>query len=466
MAFTYKFTRRNFLVGCSAAIAALAGSRITNMAFSIGEDYPETIVVLFLRGGWDALNVVPPVVAGTDRGFYEASRPTLKLATSGTNATYNLDGFFGLHPSMGPLVNLFQAQRLAVVHAAGLTYDTRSHFDAMQYMETATLGSKNGTGWLTRYLETLTFPAGAVLPALSSGSSRAASLVGYPEAVAMSSPGSFNVGGNAQYRGQQTNALRNMYGSNADWLDQAGKETVDAIDLIQSKNIGAYTPTNGATYPQGGFGDNLKLIAQMIKTGVGLNAATIDLGGWDTHENQGAAAQGSYMGTLLNTLSRGIEAFHVDLEPCAGQTDFNAKTTLVVMSEFGRRLKENANFGTDHGHGNVMFVVGKTVKGGKVYGQWPGLANDQLYQRADLAITTDYRRVLSEILRVRTARSDAQLISIFPGYTQQPGLDIMYPAGTTPAGNCLAPAPTPTPQPGPAPAPGSKRIYIPMIQKP
>lgn len=460
MAFTHKFTRRSFMMGCSAAIAAMAGSRITHTAFSIGEANPEAIIVVFLRGGWDALNVVPPIADGhPDRGFYEAARPTLKLPTGGANAAYNLDGFFGLHPNMAPLLNLFQAQRLAIVHATGLTYDTRSHFDAMQFMETATLGSKNGTGWLTRFLQTLTLPDGAVLPALSTGSSRATSLTGYTQAVAMTSPTSFNLGGNSQYRGQQINALRGMYGPAADWLDQAGLETIQAIDTIQSRNIGNYTPANGAVYPTGSFGNNLKLIAQMIKANVGLTAATIDLGGWDTHENQGAAAQGSYMGTLLNTLSRGLEAFHVDLEPCAGQTDFNAKTTVVVMSEFGRRLKENANFGTDHGHGSVMLVMGKTVKGGKVYGQWPGLANDQLYQRADLAITTDYRRVLSEILRTRMARTDAQLTDIFPGYTLQPGLDMMYPVGAEPGASCLAPSPVP-------PAAGARRVYLPLVRKP
>lgn len=448
MAFTQKFTRRSFMMGCSAAIAALAGSRITNMAFSISEEVTEAIVVVFLRGGWDALNVVPPIAVGSDRGFYEAARPTLKLPTSGLNSTYNLDGFFGLHPSMAPLVSLFQAQRLAIVHAAGLTYDTRSHFDAMQYMETATLGAKNGTGWLTRLLETLTLPAGAVMPALASGSSRPASLIGYP-AIAMSSPGTFSLGGNTQYRGQQTNALRSMYGSAADWLDRAGMETIQAIDLIQSKNIGNYTPANGAQYPQGGFGNNLKLIAQMIKAGVGLTAATIDLGGWDTHENQGATPN-SYMGTLLNTLARGLEAFHTDLEACAGQPDFNARTTVVVMSEFGRRLRENANAGTDHGHGSVMLVMGKTVKGGKVYGQWPGLANDQLYQRADLAITTDYRRVLSEILKARMARTEAHLASIFPGYVPQPDLGLIHAAGSAPAASCLAP----------------RFVYLPLIRRP
>ncbi len=154
--------------------------------------------------------------------------------------------------------------------------------------------------------------------------------------------------------------------------------------MITTKNVGTYVPSNGAVYPAGGFGDNLKLIAQMIKLGVGLTAATVDLGGWDTHENQGANGANSYMGNLLNTLARGLEAFQTDLESCAGSTDYNSKVTTTVISEFGRRLKENANAGTDHGHGSVMFVLGKNVKGGKVYGPWPGFANDQLYQAPTL----------------------------------------------------------------------------------
>jgi uncharacterized protein (DUF1501 family) len=272
--------------------------------------------------------------------------------------------------------------------------------------------------------------------------------VGYPDAVAMSSPSTFHVSTNTQYRGQQVNALRAMYGSNADWLDVAGKETVEAIDLIASKNLGAYTPANGATYPADSFSNNLKLIAQMIKAGVGLTAATIDLGGWDTHENQGSTNPANPMPSLLSTLSRGLEAFHTDLEACAGQSDFNAKTTVVVMSEFGRRLKENANAGTDHGHGSVMLVLGKTVKGGKVYGQWPGLANEQLYQRADLAVTTDYRRVLSEILRVRTGRTDAQLASIFPNYMPQADLGLMR-ASSEPLPESIC----------------FKRLYVPVLKK-
>lgn len=433
-----KLSRRQFLMGCSAAIAALAGSRVTNLAFASNGGSPEALIVLFLRGGWDGLNVVPPIAVGTDRGIYETSRPTLKIPTSGTGAALNLNGFFGFHPSLAPLLSLYQAQKLAVIHAAGLVYDTRSHFDAMQFMELGTPGVKTtNTGWLARYLETLSLNNTGTLPAISAGSNRATSLFGYGDAISMTSASAFNVGGSSTYRAQQTNSLRNLYGSAGDWLDAAGLETVQTIDLIQSKGIGTYTPANGALYPSGSFGDNLKLIAQMIKANVGLTTATVDLGGWDTHENQGDAQTAtSYMFTLLGTLANGLKALYTDLDGC-GASDYNGRTTIVVMSEFGRRLKENASRGTDHGHGNVMLVLGKNVKGGQVYGSWPGLSNAQLYQNSDLAVATDYRRVFSEILARRLGRNNTHLTSIFPSYTQEAPLDFMvdgYVAPLPPAG--------------------------------
>jgi len=300
----------------------------------------------------------------------------------------------------------------ALAFAAGEA-NTRSHFDAMHYIETAALGSRAGAGWLTCYLESWALPSGAPLPALAAGAARPASLIGYPDAVS-------------------------MYGSSANWLDRAGLEAIDAIRLIQSQGIGAYAPSNGAIYPSGSFGANLKLIAQMIKAGVGLAAATVDLGGRDTHENQGVAVN-SAMGALLGTLARGLEAFHTDLKACGGATDYNAGTVVAVMSEFGRRLKENANAGTGHGHGGVILLVGKPVNGGRVYGQWPGLSNEQLYQRADLAVTTDYRRVLSEWLRVRAGRSEAHLGAIFPGYAQQAGLGLFRSDASPLPASCITP---------------------------
>jgi len=423
---THIVTRRNFLAGCSSTIAALAGSRLDQLAFAQGSSTSEALVVVFLRGGWDAINVVPPVAAGDDRLAYETARPTLKVPVSGTGAALPLDGFFGLHPALASLHSLYQAQHLAIAHATGLTYDTRSHFDAQEYIELGTPGIKTtATGWISRLLSTLSLDPAMPLPALAAGSGTPTSFLGYADTVAISSTSSFNLGGSSTYRGQQLSGLRTMYGPTSDWLDQAGKETIAAVDLIQSLGTTAYVPANGAVYPSGSFGTNLRLIAQMIKANLGLVSATLDLGGWDTHENQGdSLSMSTYMSQLLTNLAAGLGTFYLDLDG-SGSANYNLRTTVVVMSEFGRRFKENANRGTDHGHGSVILILGGMVKGGKVVGSWPGLQTEQLYQRADLAVSTDYRRVLSEILNRRMKRNSSHLATIFPGYTQESPLDII-----------------------------------------
>lgn len=415
-----QITRRNFLQGCSAAIAALAGSRITSLALSSpyapDAETHEVLVVVFLRGGWDALNVVLPVT-GNDRGLYEAARPVLKIPASGSGAALPLNAQFGMHPSLGPLHDLYTGENLALVHAVGLTSDTRSHFDAMQFIELGTPDSKTiGQGWITRHLETVPgLPPTILMPALSAGHSQAVSLLGSREAVTMSSPGNFNIAGHWEYRNAQRQALRNLYNGD-DWMSQAGSQALNAIDLMEGLDTGGYTPANGAVYPGGSFGDHLKVIAQMIKLGVGLRAATVDLGGWDTHENQGSG-ENTYMGGLLSTLAQGLAAFYQDLDG-AGDQNHTHRLSLVVISEFGRRLKENASRGTDHGHGSVMLVMGGSVNGGRVFGTWPGLGVDQLYDRADLAVTTDYRRVLSEILSRRM--QNPNVTQVFPGLVYAP----------------------------------------------
>jgi uncharacterized protein (DUF1501 family) len=447
-------SRRKFLVGCSTAIAAMAGARLTNIAFAAGGDVQETLIVVFLRGGWDALNVVP-VIAGPDREHYWGSRPTLRVLTSGDLNPNSqplarpigvLGGNqFGLHPSLASLHTLFQNGNLAVIHAAGLNHGTRSHFDAMQYMELGTPGQKTiSTGWVTRYLQTVSFPPTVLLPSLSAGSSRPTSVLGYPDNVALSSASSINLAGSSTYRDQQTRSLRAMYGNPAHWLDQAGLETLDTVALFTQQNFGAYTPANGAVYPNTGLGNNFRLIAQMIKANLGLRTATVDFGGWDTHENQGDATATSYMSTRLAELSNSLTAFFTDLD--VGCPTYNSRTTVVVMSEFGRRLRENANRGTDHGHGNVMLVLGRQVRGG-LYGNWPGLRNDQLFDRADLRITTDYRAVLSEILQRRMGRTPADLATIFPGY-----------AGYTPLGFMNDNTPS-----APLPPAGPFSIFLPLV---
>jgi len=403
-------SRRGFLRGCSAAIAALAGSRLTHLALASpavlrqGEGANRHhLVVVFLRGGWDALNVLP-VLGGPDRAYYEAARPTLKIDE---RVALPLDDTLGMHPALAPLYELYTDGKLAVVPACGLVHDTRSHFDAMEFIELGTPGRKTtGAGWLTRALQTDPhLPNGVLMPALSTNGQPTA-LLNAPAVAAMGSPADFTLW-DAGYAAEQRAVLRRMYAGNH-WLRRAGAAALDALDVVEQAGLGEYAPANGAQYPDDYFSVNLKTIAQIAKSEVGLRVSTVDLGGWDTHEYQGDGATG-YFADLLGQLARGLAAFYTDLG------DRARDTTIVVMSEFGRRLAQNASQGTDHGHGSAMLVLGGRVNGGRVYGQWPGLSNDQLYDRADLAITTDYRNVLSEVLV--NALDNPNVGTVFPGYT-------------------------------------------------
>lgn len=434
-----QLSRRQFMVGCSAAIAAMAGSRISQMAIA-APDGPnantyESVIVVFLRGGLDGLNAVLPI-GGVDRGNYETWRPTLKVPVSGglngnainLGTANTLNGTtFGLHPGLAAFKELYDAGALAIVHAAGLVDDTRSHFDAMQFMETATPGLKTtSTGWLTRHLNTAPNITGPVfMPALSAGSSPAMSLLGREDLVTMNGATGFDIGEswNTTGTGQRKTVLRRMYAGQS-WLQVAGRETLDAFDVVESA-LKSYTPSPGANYQQyNGFHDQLKTIAQIVKANLGLRTATIDYGGWDTHESQQFGnndPRGQYFNNL-DTISRGLQAFYNDL----AATGHHTRATVVVMSEFGRRVRENGNIGTDHGHGNVMFVLGGSVNGRKVFGNWPGLSNAQLYDQADLAITTDYRTVLAEILTKRAGNPNITGANgVFPGYTHPGDLGIV-----------------------------------------
>lgn len=445
-----QLTRRQFMVGCSTAIAAMAGSRLTNVAFASptapGSTNQDILVAVFLRGGWDALNVIPPL-GGADRAAYEAARAELKIPVTGAGSLLQLDNRFGLHPAMAPLFDLYRAGKLAVIHAVGLNNDTRSHFDAMQYIELGTPGVKTTTtGWLTRHLQSATnLPPTILIPAVATGGSMPTSLLNSTEAVSMTSPDSFQFSGHWFYESDQRMMLRRMYDGDT-WLYQAGLRTLDTIDIIESADPGTYTPGNGAVYPNGEFGYQLQAIAQMIKMNIGLRLASIDLGGWDTHESQGDGSTG-YLAGLLQQLAQGLAALYRDLDGsgCAGWTQ---RLTVVVMSEFGRRLQENASHGTDHGHGSAMLVLGGRVKGGKVYGAWPGLLDEQLYDGIDLAVTTDYRRVLSEILIGRLGNT--AISTVFPGYTFD-----------SPLGFIMDP---PTP-PVPIPPGLTHRTYLPLISR-
>ncbi len=422
-------TRRGFLMGCSAAIANLAAARFTSVAFAGVGASPQrdVLVTLFLRGGLDGLSLVMPT-GGPDRAHYETARTNLKIPASGTNAALALGAWggntFGLHPAAGALHSLYQDRRVAFVHACGMETPSRSHFDTQFQIELGTPGVSNtGDGWLTRHFLTAPgMPDDLIIPKLAVSNTVQSAWLSDLEVVAMSNPDDFELNtGPSEWRTMQKIALRNILENPAhdgEFLHATGVEALDASTLVESLAIlnGTYTPSNGAVYPSGGYGDSLKLIARMIKADLGLQAVTVDLGGWDTHNAQNGPGAGNYFHDRIAELSNGLAAFYTDLDgPPAAGTDYTSRLTVVVMSEFGRRLRENADRGTDHGHGNVITVLGNGIKGGRLYGSWPGLANDQLYDNADLAITTDYRRVLSEILIQRMANPNVNLV--FPGYT-------------------------------------------------
>ena len=433
-------TRRGFLAGCSATVAAFAGSQLNTVTFGDPNNPNQEILIsVFLRGGIDGLNLVMPI-AGADRGHYETARPNLAVPTSGVNAALPLNSQFGIHPAVdswpsgtdtppATLLELYQSNKLSLVLAAGMHEDNRSHFDSMAFMELGTPGSlSTANGWLTRHLLSADcLPADITLPALSVGNLQQMALLGSIDAVNMTNPDSFSLNvGPFQWRNAQRVALRNLFNSSS-WLHQAGTETLDAIDLIELNSDGGYTPANGAVYPSGSFGSHLQTIARMIKLDIGLRVATIDFGGWDTHNNQGSDG-GGYFYSHVEELARGLAALYTDLDG-SGTNNYTSRLTMVVMSEFGRRLRENDDRGADHGHGNLMMVLSGNATGG-LHGTWPGLANGQLYQGADLEVTTDYRRVLSEILIRRL--ENRQLGEVFPGYEGYSPLGVLQGADLPP----------------------------------
>jgi uncharacterized protein (DUF1501 family) len=366
------------------------------------------MVVLFQRGAMDGLNVVVPFAESE----YYRLRPTIAIPPPERGAkdtAIDLDGFFGLHPSLEPLYGLFQVGQLAVVEAVGSPNPTRSHFDAQDFMESGTPGTKSTEdGWLNRALQSMPEEQASPFRAVAFGPYLPRTLAGSAPAVAIGDLKQFRM-----YGPQQTveGGFEAMY---AETLDQAlrgvGTETFEAIDQLKKINPDSYRPENGAEYPTSRFGKSLMEIAELFKADVGLEVAFLDSGGWDHHVNEGSTE--GQLSNLLRDLGQGIAAFHRDMGDRMGDVVF------VSMSEFGRTARENGNRGTDHGHANCMFVMGGDVKGGKVYTRWPGMGENQLYQGRDLAVTTDYRSVLGEIMAKHL--SGRNLDAVFPGFTNDP----------------------------------------------
>ncbi len=367
----------------------------------------KTLVAIFQRGAVDGLNMVVPF----GESNYYSLRPSIaipKPQSGNADSAIDLDGFFGLHPSFSSFKPLWDSKRLAIIHAAGSPDNTRSHFDAQDYMESATPGLKSTSdGWLNRYLQSKKDEQKSLFRAVSFTQTMPRVLQGKAPAIAMANMADFTIRAGRSSANVQ-GGFEEIYAHNtSDSLADMGRETFEAVNYLKHVNPAQYNPENGAQYPRNPFGNSLLQIAQLIKAGVGLEVAFTDIGGWDTHVNEGSSR--GQLGNLLQQFSSGISAFYMDL----GQRMDDV--VLLTMSEFGRTVRENGNRGTDHGHANAMFVLGNSVRGGKVYGQWPGLKTDQLYEGRDLALTTDFRDVFGEIANRHLGNTNLQ--SVFPGYS-------------------------------------------------
>ncbi|MFL6256954.1 MAG: DUF1501 domain-containing protein [Pyrinomonadaceae bacterium] len=368
----------------------------------------KTLITIFQRGAVDGLNMVVP---HGERAYYEL-RPQIAIAQpGGAESAINLDGFFGLHPSMAPLKHLWDEKRMAIVEAVGSPDNTRSHFDAQDYMESATPGVKSTQdGWLNRYLQARPDAKATPFRAISMTQNLPRSMQGRAGAVAMRNLSDFQLRAGAYTAGVQ-GGFEGMYEQGVeDVLRGTGKETFEAVNFLKKVNPAQYKPENGAQYPNGDFGRAVMQIAQLIKAGVGLEVAFTDVGGWDTHRGQGGAR--GQLANLLGQFAQGLDALVTDLGPARMQD-----VLVLTMSEFGRTVRQNGTGGTDHGHANAMFVIGGAVRGGKVYGQWPGLKDEQLYEGRDLALTTDFRDVFGEVVSKHLGGVD--LKRVFPGYAPE-----------------------------------------------
>lgn len=368
------------------------------------------LIAIFQRGAADGLNMVVPF---TERAYYQA-RPSIAVAAPGrgADAAIDLDGAFALHPRLASFKPLWDARQLAIVHACGSPDDTRSHFDAQDYMESATPGVKStDDGWLNRALGAAREPqAASPFRAVAVGPVLPRSLQGAAPALAIGQVGQFGIHDGHGGAGLGTSFLAEYAAAADQVLKGTGREAFDAIGILRRADPSQYSPQNGAEYPRSAFGQALKQVAQLARADVGLEIAFAEVGQWDHHVNEGGAT--GQLAFRLDDFGRAIAALVRDLG------DRMDDTVIVTMSEFGRAVAENGARGTDHGHGNAMFVIGGRVNGGRVYGRWPGLERDVLHEGRDLAVTTDFRSVFAHIVTKHLGVADPA--PIFPGFVPSP----------------------------------------------
>lgn len=409
-------TRRGLLAtGALSALGWLGGARprsaLGAVSVGTGAHDGQVLVSIFLRGGADGLSLVVP---HGEEDYYR-SRPTLALArpgATGGDRVLDLDGFFGLHPSLAPLLPLYQDGQMAIVHACGSGDQTRSHFEAMATVERGAFRDTGpASGWLARHLQSAPWHNPSPLRAVALGAMVPDTLRGATSATALQTVSDLKL--HIPWAGRDAamgGALADLYGGR-DGLQEAGREALSVLKTLQGLSPEGQTPAPGVAYPKDEFGVGLHQVATLMKSGVGLEAACLDHGGYDTHVAQGAG-QG-YLAERLKSLAGGLAAFARDLG-----SERWARTTIVVLSEFGRRVEENSGAGTDHGRAGVMFVLGgRGVAGGRVHGLWPSLASENLEGPGDLRVTTDYRDVLAEVLTRRLG--NPHIASVFPGMTSR-----------------------------------------------
>lgn len=396
-----KLSRRSFLQASALGGAMAVAPKLVFSAVA-GSSPNDVIVVIFQRGAMDGLQAIVPY---GDADYYKL-RPTIGIPDTGAGAVLPLDGFFGLNPALAPILPIYQSGQLAAVHATGIKSGSRSHFQCQDTLERAYLAVGGSTsGWLNRHISSVGVQE--TFQAVGIGGGLQMSLRGPAPSIGMQSISSFAVSTNSKRKTQIEDTLYDLYSSGTQ-LGTSARQALDATDYLALANPSQYAAANGAAYPATAFGSQMLQVAQLIKAGVGLRMACVDIGGWDHHDDINAD-----LPPLLDELGKSLLAFHTDLGAAM------SGVTVLVMTEFGRRAGENGSLGTDHGTGSAMLLMGGGVIGGNVYTDWPGLGPSQLYS-GDLDVTTDIRTVFSELLAKRAQETD--LASVFPGFAPGPYL--------------------------------------------